>query len=148
MLSNILGKNFSPKFLKNQQRLHKTFPKSIEFRTANLKELTNVNRKFYVIKDEPITSQNANNSCPTHTENGEHILSLQLFDNGQKVNIGPLIQKKIFHPEIQFLFKTDQNKNSSKSPIQLPIPQHPGTKPIFIMIMMTSMKTEFQFRKN
>ena len=42
-----------------------------------------------MIKDKPVTSQDWRKACPICGENGEDKLILQMFENGQKINIEP-----------------------------------------------------------
>ena len=51
--------------------MHRTFSQPIELYTANSKALTNVNQRFWVLMDEPNTSQNTTNSISIFCEIGE-----------------------------------------------------------------------------
>ena len=42
----------------------KKFPQSNDFHTVTCKDLTNINQTQFVIKDEPINTQDPNNSYP------------------------------------------------------------------------------------
>ena len=88
--TDLLGRIFPTKLLKTHQKLHKTIPQSIEFHTANSKDLSNIDQTNYVIKDEPITSHDLINFYPVYFENGDDINILQKPDNGRKINVIPL----------------------------------------------------------
>ena len=83
-MADLLSRNFSTKLPNYQQKLRKAIRQSIEFQSADCKDLTNINPFQNVIKDKPITSHDSNNFYLIYCEKGDDILILQMFDKDHK----------------------------------------------------------------